>query len=138
MGYTARYVEVRSPVLSLVWLICGIAIVTYTLIHSLLGQHNYVHREVPNMDVTFWQDKAVDGNWWPQPSGDVLPYCGTNFTMNTSDGSSWGSQNIGCKKPGLTPGTYFYPSSNQMLVALSIAYGKDPQYNSNEVFIYEE
>eukprot|EP00746_Dinoflagellata_sp_MGD_P025623 gnl/MRDRNA2_/MRDRNA2_160290_c0_seq1.p1 gnl/MRDRNA2_/MRDRNA2_160290_c0~~gnl/MRDRNA2_/MRDRNA2_160290_c0_seq1.p1 ORF type:complete len:374 (-),score=46.61 gnl/MRDRNA2_/MRDRNA2_160290_c0_seq1:29-1150(-) len=136
--YTARYVEVRSPVLSLLWLLCGIVIVVYTLIHSLLGQHNYVHRETPNLDVTFWQDVSVDGTWWPTPNNMYKPsYCDMNFVVNNGDGLSWGSEHIGCKRPSETPGTYFYPSSNQILVAFSLAHGKDPQYNTRDVWLYE-
>jgi len=134
--YTARYVEVHNPVLSILWLMCGIAIVLHTLIHSLLSQHNYVDRETPNMDVTFWQDMATDSKWWP--NFDVEPeYCLLNFTTTSNDGLSWGSDEIRCKRPSDTPGTYFYPSSNEMLVATSIAYGKDPQYNTSDVYVYE-
>eukprot|EP00929_Paragymnodinium_shiwhaense_P039116 TRINITY_DN20570_c0_g1_i2.p1 TRINITY_DN20570_c0_g1~~TRINITY_DN20570_c0_g1_i2.p1 ORF type:complete len:367 (-),score=50.66 TRINITY_DN20570_c0_g1_i2:78-1094(-) len=136
--YTARYVEIRSPVLSLLWLICGAGIVLYTLVHSLLGEHNYVQREVPNMDVTFWQDLAVDGRWWPRPRENRAAYCDTNYTLRSNEGMLWGSEHIGCKRPGETPGTFFYPSSNSMLVALSIAYGSDPQYNTSDVYLYED
>lgn len=140
--YTARYVKVHSPVLSLIWLLCGLGIVLYTLVHSLLGQHNYVFRENPNMDINFWQDMAIDGHWWPAPPKTRPAYCGMNFELNTSnersDGMLWGSDSIGCMRPGANPGSYFYPSSNQMLVAFSIAYGKDPQYNSSEIYVYED
>merc|ERR1740138_1119839 len=100
--YTARYVEVRSPVLSLLWLLCGVGIVLYTLIHSLLGQHNYVHREVPNLDVTFWQDISVDGTWWPSSVAALPSYCNMNFTRTDHEGLSWGSEQIGCKRPSET------------------------------------
>lgn len=73
--YTARYVEIHSPTLSLLWLfgpqflqnlgavstislslrLIGGAVVLWTLLVSLLGQHAYVERHVPNVDVAFWQ-----------------------------------------------------------------------------------
>lgn len=139
--YTARYVEVHNPLLSLLWFVCGLAVVVYTLIHSLLGQHNYVHREPPNLDVTFWQDRAIDGNWWPAAKSyeaDRPDYCGISFkAASNADRTSWGSDSIGCKRPGDMPGTYFYPSSNEMRIAFSVALGKDPQYNTSEIYIYE-
>lgn len=136
--YTARYVEIHNPVLSLLWLLCGLGIVFYTLVHSLLGQHNYVHREPPNIDVTFWQERAIDGNWWPKPSSFRPKYCGIGFkAASKTDRTLWGSDSIGCLRPGDTPGTYFYPASNEISVAFSAAYGKDPQYNSSDIYIYE-
>lgn len=135
--YTARYVAVKSPVLSLLWMLSGAIIVFYTLIHSFLGQHNYVHREVPNLDVTFWQDISVDGTWWPSSVAALPSYCNMNFTRTDHEGLSWGSEQIGCKRPSETPGTYFYPESNEILVAFSIAHGIDPQYNSSDVWLYE-
>eukprot|EP00746_Dinoflagellata_sp_MGD_P146782 gnl/MRDRNA2_/MRDRNA2_79216_c0_seq1.p1 gnl/MRDRNA2_/MRDRNA2_79216_c0~~gnl/MRDRNA2_/MRDRNA2_79216_c0_seq1.p1 ORF type:complete len:370 (+),score=32.01 gnl/MRDRNA2_/MRDRNA2_79216_c0_seq1:191-1300(+) len=136
--YTARYVEVKSPLLSLLWLLCGTAIVSYTLIHSLLGEHNYVSRESPNLDITFWQDVSVDGTWWPRPSAELPWYCDMNFVRDDRDGLEWGSEHIGCKRPSEVPGTYFYPESNEVMVAFSIAHGTDPQYNSSDIWLYQD
>eukprot|EP00930_Biecheleria_cincta_P042498 TRINITY_DN29245_c0_g1_i2.p1 TRINITY_DN29245_c0_g1~~TRINITY_DN29245_c0_g1_i2.p1 ORF type:complete len:388 (+),score=37.82 TRINITY_DN29245_c0_g1_i2:27-1190(+) len=136
--YTARYVEVHNPLLSLVWFLMGLGIVVYTLVHSLLGQHNYVHREQPNIDVTFWQDRATDGNWWPQSDGQKPEYCGIAFkAASKTDNTSWGSDAIGCQRPGDRPGTYFYPSSNEIQIAFSVAFGTDPQFNTSDIYVYE-
>ena len=43
--------------LILVLRLCGGAVVLWTLLVSLLGQHAYVERHVPNVDVAFWQER---------------------------------------------------------------------------------
>eukprot|EP00913_Durusdinium_trenchii_P011601 g10895.t1 len=45
--------SIRSPTLSLLWLLCGGIVVLWTLLVSLLGQHSYVERHVPNPGMDF-------------------------------------------------------------------------------------
>ncbi|CAK9018043.1 unnamed protein product [Durusdinium trenchii] len=124
--YTARFVEIRSPTLSLLWLLCGGIVVLWTLLVSLLGQHSYVERH----------DRSVDGTWWPNLTSSSA-YCGMSFVAKYADGMSWGSDSISCIRPKDELSTLFYASSNQMQVAFSLAEGLNPQFNTSEVYLYE-
>lgn len=136
--YTACYVEVHGSRLGCVWILCGLTAVAFTLLGSLLGQHGYVERETPLVNVAFWQDLATDGSWWPanKEPAEKPSYCGMSFVSET-DGGTWGSEAIGCIRPADIKGTLVYPTSNEVSVALSVAFGSDPQYNSSKVYIYE-
>lgn len=136
--YTACYLEVRSPALSALWLLCGAAVVGYTLVGSLLGRHGYVEREAPNIDAVFWQDVAVDGAWWPLPGEKVPDYCGIAYKSSVDNRTTWGSDSIGCVRPADLRGTFVYPTSNEIRVALSVAHGDDPVYNTSEVLLYQD
>ncbi|CAL1134172.1 unnamed protein product [Cladocopium goreaui] len=116
--------------------LCGGAVVLWTLLVSLLGQHAYVERHVPNVDVAFWQDRSVDGSWWPNLTSPAS-YCGMSFSAAYSDGMTWGSERIECIRPENEVSTLFYATSNQVEVAFSLAEGSDPQYNTSEVYLYE-
>ena len=138
--YTPCYVEVRNSTLSTVWLVGGAAMVAINLL-LVLCQYDFTQHHTPAIDVLFWQDSAVDGSWWPVQPNDAAPYCGMSFVTSYDDGSQWGSTNISCSRPGpQTRARLFYPASNEIGVAFSIAYGdaeRDPQYNTSIVQLYE-
>ena len=52
----ARNLGAVSTTSSLSLRLIGGAVVLWTLLVSLLGQHAYVERHVPNVDVAFWQE----------------------------------------------------------------------------------
>jgi hypothetical protein len=134
--YNPCFVEVRNSVLSSVWLCLGAAIVVFQLV-ALFGSHGYTDKYAPVVDVKFWQDVALDGNWWPSLQAAPAAYCNHAYEYNYSDGSRWGGPSVGCVRPQTARSTYFYPESNELRIATSIAYGENPQWNTTDVFIYE-
>ena len=145
--YTARYVEVHSPTLSLVWLLCGLAIVLLTVVHGWFASYSFVERGSPDIDVKMWQDYAVDGSWWPTNATlqrEEAGYrederCGNLKYVSVSEthGTRWGSNTgIKCIAPGETRTPLFYAGPNEINVATSIAYGDNPQYDTDRVFTY--
>ena len=140
--YTPCYVEVRNSSLSTAWLACGLATLATNLL-LLLGQYGYVQHQVPTIDVLFWQDYSTDGSWWPSlPEKEPSPFCGTAYLhTDEDDGSRWGREAIGCVRTKDSRALLFYPASNEVRAAFSIAYsdgeGSHPQYNTSDVWIYE-
>jgi len=141
--YTPCYVEVRNSTLSTAWLLCGIGLVIGNLL-LLLGQHGYAKHHSPAIDVLFWQDSAIgDGSWswWPQLPETPASYCNMSYVqVYEADDSIWGSESIPCRRTKHSRARLFYPQSNEIGVAFSIAYGSaesDPQYNTSDIYIYE-
>ena len=140
--YTARFVEVRSKSLSAAWLLIGLAMVLGQ-ITAMVGNYGFVQRVVPNVDVGFWQDVATDGSneYWPVGLvGDKEPqYCRNSTTYFYDASREWGSDPVRCIDPGTTAGKYVYPSSDELLIASSVARaapGQDPQWQSSQVCTY--
>lgn len=141
--YTPCYVEVRNSTLSTAWLLCGIGLVIGNLM-LLLGQHGYAKHHSPAIDVLFWQDSAIGNgswSWWPQLPETPASYCNMSYVqVYEADDSIWGSESIPCRRTKHSRARLFYPQSNEIGVAFSIAYGSaesDPQYNTSDIYIYE-
>jgi hypothetical protein len=141
--YTARFVEVRSWWLSVIWLTLGVAIVLGQMA-VMFGNYGFAVKRSPEVDVAFWQDVATDGSgqYWVQRKSPHEPhaaYC-SNTTYFYDDSRAWGGAPIGCINPNRSVGTYVYPSPNELLFATSVARalpGQDPQWQSSQVFMYE-
>ena len=81
------------------------------------------------------QDYSTDHTWLPRTTGHnetPPPYCNSSFWYN----SEWGSDNIKCEPPKGS-GLQFYHSLNELKIATSIAYGKDPLWVSSSLAYYE-
>lgn len=156
----SRYVEVHSPALSCMWLFTGAMIVTLNFM-VIIAQHGYTVNENPQVDVAFWyvslrktqeqincrspqmirttlacrQDYSTDNTWLPRTTGQnetSPPYCNSSFWYS----SEWGSDNIKCEPPKGS-GLQFYHTINELKIATSIAYGKDPLWASSSLAYYE-
>jgi len=103
--YTARYVEIQSPVLQGLYITAGFLIVFFTVIYGWLAAYNFTERDNADIDVKLWQDYATDGTWWP--SDPVREsYCGKlNYTSKSwstaesGEDMQWGSEAIECIRP---------------------------------------
>ena len=158
--YTTRYVEVESKCLSCWWLTMGLGLVLVNLI-LVFGQHSYVQRLAPHIDVSFWHDVATDGSGGKFPrsksnSSGTGTGSGSDTNQDNGNGNGiskgcsplsyyygstkdWGSDPIPCVHPDDRAGTFVYPSSNQVFIATSIARGHenlDPQWYSQDVEMY--
>ncbi len=134
--YTACFVQVENSVLSSVWLCLGVTIVIFQLI-ALFVSHGYTDKYAPSIDIKFWQEVALDGNWWPSLPAASAEYCNRAWEWKYDDGSRWGGPAVRCVRPQFTRSTYFYPESNELRIATSVAYGDNPQWNTSEVFMIE-
>eukprot|EP01064_Diplonema_japonicum_P007863 TRINITY_DN1548_c1_g1_i1.p1 TRINITY_DN1548_c1_g1~~TRINITY_DN1548_c1_g1_i1.p1 ORF type:complete len:382 (+),score=92.58 TRINITY_DN1548_c1_g1_i1:53-1147(+) len=131
--YTQRWLMVESKGLGLIYWGALLFMGFWTIV-QLLMSNGYVERHVPKVSVNFWQDRAVDGNWWYQNEGE-REYCDTRYFWG--EGTSWGSEKISCLDPANHPRTtFFYQDADTASVATSIAYGTE--WESNKVHLYKD
>eukprot|EP01059_Diplonema_ambulator_P026896 TRINITY_DN4438_c0_g3_i1.p1 TRINITY_DN4438_c0_g3~~TRINITY_DN4438_c0_g3_i1.p1 ORF type:complete len:369 (+),score=120.29 TRINITY_DN4438_c0_g3_i1:96-1202(+) len=131
--YTQRWLMVESRALGMIYW-GSLAFMGVWTIVQLLMSNGYVERHRPEVSVNFWQDKAVDGNWWYQ-NEEVPAYCDHKYYWGS--GTEWGSEKVACVDPSTKPrSTFFYQDVTTASVATSIAYGTE--WESNDIRLYKD
>eukprot|EP01060_Flectonema_neradi_P018702 TRINITY_DN255_c3_g1_i1.p1 TRINITY_DN255_c3_g1~~TRINITY_DN255_c3_g1_i1.p1 ORF type:complete len:380 (+),score=59.59 TRINITY_DN255_c3_g1_i1:60-1142(+) len=133
--YTQRWLLVESKGLGLLYW-GAMASMVFWVFLQLLISNGFVDRYTPFISVNFWQDRAIDGNWWYQREKDSVPdYCGHRYYWGES--TDWGSEEVACLDPESLPNsTFFYQDDEGFAIATSIAYGTE--WASNDVRLYKD
>eukprot|EP00754_Rhynchopus_humris_P002335 Rhum_TRINITY_DN11290_c0_g3::Rhum_TRINITY_DN11290_c0_g3_i1::g.43711::m.43711 len=131
--YTQRWLLVESRGLGLLYwgTLAGVAFWTFFL--QLVMHNSFVARHKPEVSVNFWQDRAIDGNWWYRTKKDP-EYCDRPYYWGGA--KDWGSDSVACLDPADHPNsTFFYQTTGSVSVATSIAYGTESY--SDKVRLYK-